>query len=239
LTRYLFAFSHSPIADNIHVHLWDGIKIQQLLNKHPGVQNQFSRLLEHESLIQKRMIEPERRNFRSEELLKRLDDLEHGHNSWGEYEDLCIEILNFAFIPPLLVPKLRVHIEQELPQKQGLYSISYGNPCWDFLKSACRTSYAIAMFKNLTKALCSKDVESIEQFLFTKSMRSLGILCSRFPPSDSALKARRRAWLEADKLIFLLSDNDLIDILQARTSGTDPSEVLNVQLIEFLEGIYS
>ena len=41
-----------------------------------------------------------------------------------------------------------------------------------------------------------------------------GLLVSRCGPNDSAEKARRRAWIEHEKLIVFLDDDDLAAMLQ-------------------------
>lgn len=112
--------------------------------------------------------------------------------------------------------------------------MGHGHPFWDNLRNECRTRFVVGEFKNYKGAPGQKEVESIEQYLYKKAMRTFGILCSRLPASEPARKARRRAWVENDKLIVLLSDDDLKDILHARGYGEDPTEVLDTQLNSFL-----
>lgn len=69
--------------------------------------------------------------------------------------------------------------------------------------------------------------------IFPKAMRSFGILCSRKKPTDSALLARRRAWVENEKLIVMLSDEGMVDLVNSKDSGNDPAEIIDAQLEEF------
>ena len=91
----------------------------------------------------------------------------------------------------------------------------------------------VTEFKNLDGPLRQKEVESLQQYLLPKAKRSLGILCGRHAPSNQAIKARRRAWMEADKLILFLSDQDLIDLVRIKANGGDSSEVLDGKMDEF------
>ena len=88
-------------------------------------------------------------------------------------------------------------------------------------------------FKNYSESISQREVEAIQQYLFGKAMRNFGLLCSRSEPSDSALVARRRAWMEFDKLIVFLSDEDLKDLIRARSLGENTAEVIDTQLDDF------
>ena len=225
------------LLDSIEVdksfHVWDGSKLQELLQKHPDIRDAFTALIQAQSAIQEPTAEPKLVDARARELLGCLETLGKGEDHWKDFEDLCVEILNYAFMPPLRTPKIQSRSEDGLDRRDAVYSIGHGHIFWDNLRNECRTRFAVAEFKNYTHTPGQKEVESIQQYLFTKAMRSFGILCSRLPASESALKARRRAWLEFEKLIVLLADEDLKEILQAKALGDDPCDILDAQLNEF------
>jgi len=91
----------------------------------------------------------------------------------------------------------------------------------------------VAEFKNGDSVPTQKEVESLQQYLWPQAMRSFGLLCARKGPSDSALLARRRAWVENEKLIVILSDSDLLEAINLRAAGGDASEIIDAQLEEF------
>lgn len=41
---------------------------------------------------------------RISDLVNRLDSCPIGEKGWREFEDLCVEILEFLFVPPLVKP---------------------------------------------------------------------------------------------------------------------------------------
>jgi hypothetical protein len=92
----------------------------------------------------------------------------------------------------------------------------------------------VAEFKNYSDEPGQAEVESIQQYLLPKAMRSLGLLCARKGPKDSALKARRRAWAEFDKLIVFLSDLELEEMLIMKSAGEDPAQLIDGKIDEFL-----
>jgi hypothetical protein len=91
----------------------------------------------------------------------------------------------------------------------------------------------VAEFKNYTESVRQREVEFIQQYLYSKAMHMFGVLCSRNQPAESALLARRRSCVEADKLILLLSDEELKDLVRAKSYGERPTDILDAQLQEF------
>ena len=91
----------------------------------------------------------------------------------------------------------------------------------------------VAEFKNYSEKITQREVESIQQYLYPKALRSFGILCSRKGIKDSAEKQRRRAWVENEKLIAFVSDDDLIEMIKSKDSGDEPFELIESHLEEF------
>jgi hypothetical protein len=64
-------------------------------------------------------------------------------------------------------------------------------------------------------------------------MRSVGILCTRKPPSEAAIAARKKMWLSEEKMIILLDDEDLEEILCLKAADDNPAQVIESQIDEF------
>lgn len=215
------------------IDIWDGRVIREFLKSNPDVETEFQALLDAQSTIERGIAEEEPLDDRAVELIKRLEDLPSGRETWREYEDLCVEILNYALIPPFKVPSIQSRSEDGLDVRDVVYPIGNRNSFWDEIKRTCSTRFSVSEFKNYSESIAQREVEATQQYLFGKAMKNFGLLCSRREPSESALVARRRAWMEFDKLIVFLSDEDLKDLIRARSLGGDTAEVIDTQLDEF------
>jgi hypothetical protein len=215
------------------IEIWDARRLNELLSRHPDIETDFQSMLDARSAARRLMDAPAQLESRASELISRLEALEPGRARFRDYEDLCVEILNYVFIPELSVPSVQSRTEDGLDIRDAVYPMSGNRPFWQELKRICPTRFVIAEFKNYADPIRQGQVESIQQYLYTKAMRMFGLLCSRLPASDSALAARRRAWVEMDKLILFLSDEDLKDLVRARSAGDDPTQILDAQLQEF------
>lgn len=212
--------------------IWDKDDLNKLLTKYPKIQKEFLNLMDAQQKashgLPKEEI-PKKENV----LIEKLRNIRPGRSEWRNYEDVCIEILTYIFTPPLSPPTIQSRSEDGLDRRDAIYAIRPGNQIWDALRTECRTRFVVAEFKNFEDGPGQQEVESLQQYLFPKAMRSFGILCSRKKPTDSALLARRRAWVENEKLIVILSDEGMVDLVNAKDSGNDPAELIDAQLEEF------
>lgn len=179
-----------------------------------------------------------RANDGREQLLERqLSDLPCGDEQWREYEQLGVELLNHLFIPSLDVPRIQTNSYDGLDRRDAIYKIGYGHAFWDALKSQCNTRFVVAEFKNGCAPPDQRDVESLQQYLYTKGLRTVGLLCVRNEPSVSALKAQHRAWNEFGKLILFVSDEDFRALLKLKTVNDDPASLLDVKMDAFFADV--
>jgi len=206
--------------------------IQESLRKNPIIEREFSSLIEAIDQIEA-PINDDKEAPSENSLITELKNLPPGRGHWREYEDHCVKILNYLFLNPLAPPKIQSRTEDGLDIRDAIYPIRLGNPHWDTLRNECRSRFMVAEFKNYTDPPGQREVESIQQYLYPKAMRSFGVLCARQAASDPAHKQRRRAWVESEKLIIMLGDVDLIEMIQLKDSGEEPFEVIDAQLEEF------
>lgn len=215
------------------ISVWDSRKLAELLSRHPEIERDFQVLLDAQTAARRGVEQPLPLDPRAQELINRLEALPPGREHYRDYEDLCVEILNYAFIPQLGVPSVQSRSEDGLDIRDAVFPIASDHTFWQEIKQTCSTRFMVAEFKNYTDSIRQREVESIQQYLYAKARRMFGILCSRGQPSESAVLARRRAWIEADKLILLLSDEEMKDLIRAKSYGEKATDVLDAQLEEF------
>lgn len=225
------------LKDDIEVRegitVWDSLQLNDLLARHPEVEQDFLLLLDAQAGTRRGLEQSVPLDSRAQELISHLEALPSGRETFREFEDLCVEILNYAFFPQLGVPSVQSRSEDGLDIRDAVFPITGDHAFWQEIKRICSTRFMVAEFKNYADSVRQREVESIQQYLYSKAMRTFGVLCSRNQPSESALLARRRAWVESGKLILLLSDEELKDLIRAKSYGEKPTDVLDAQLEEF------
>jgi hypothetical protein len=219
-----------------HVEVWDSVVIDQLLGKHPLIQERFEAIIDAERKAEnliKTIIDPVEESEPARQLIERLESLPRGKEGWREFEEICVDILNYAFIPPLRPPSIQSWTHDGLDRRDAIYPIGSGNAFWESIKYDFSARMMVVEFKNYVDSIGQNEVESLQQYLLPKAKRSFGLLCSRQVPSDSAIRARRRAWMIAENIILFASDEDLKEMVRRRAADEDPSVVFDSQLDEF------
>lgn len=115
---------------------------------------------------------------RSDELADLLDSLAPGRDDWREYEVLAVDVLNYLFIPSLGAPRIQDRTEDGLDIRDAIYPISAKDKFWGEVRTNFMSRSVVAEFKNLSSEPGQREVESIQQYLYSKAMRTFGLLCS-------------------------------------------------------------
>ncbi|MBL8624847.1 MAG: restriction endonuclease [Myxococcales bacterium] len=166
-------------------------------------------------------------------IIAELAVLPSGKSSSRTFEETAVRAINHALCPPLDTPRVQSRSDDGLDVRDAVYPIFVGNAFWDWVRAATNSWFVVVECKNFAEAPGQTEVESLQQYLYSHAMRSFGILVSRRPASEAALKARRRSWLEFRKLIVLFSDAELNDMVRERDSGGRPERLIELHLFDF------
>jgi hypothetical protein len=223
---------HELLYKMADVAIWDATDLDDQLASKPELLRATEQLLSARGRLSLPTA-PQPLRTRGDALKNRLRAVAPGRPSFRDFEDVGTDILNFVFGDSLGTPWLQSRSEDGLDIRDAIYPITASTGPWNWWRSACSTWFVVAEFKNFSDAPGQKEVESLQQYLFVRGMRSLGFLVCRKPPSDHAIHARRRTWLESQKLIVFLSDADLESLIAARVGGDEVEALVTQQLIRF------
>ncbi len=89
-------------------------------------------------------------------------------------------------------------------------------------------------FKNYSNPVTQKEIYTTEKYLYSKALRSVGILISPHGYEENAHWAAKGCLRENGKLIILLETKDLIEMNKMKIEQEDPSSYLLDKLDELL-----
>jgi hypothetical protein len=217
--------------------LWDGSHVQALLVKHPDVAVTADRLRQQRLAVTAQM-ESLKKTAAEPSLSIRLTSvlagMKPGRSDWRAFEESGTRALTQIFEPHLGPPEVHNRTDDGLDIMDAIFPIRSSSAPWSVVRAEYRSRFIVAEYKNHEDYIGQREVESIQQYLWSKAHRSFGLLVSRRGPNQSAVAARRRAWVAEEKMVVFLSDEDLIYMAQLREEGGDPFEVIDRQLEEFL-----
>jgi HJR/Mrr/RecB family endonuclease len=216
-------------ASNIIV--WEGHELIRKLFSFPDlVEKYFSKKtpIKKESL---QLIDKELENVQG--LIKRLEECPEGKEGWKTYEDICIDILNYLFVPPLGEPKIQSRRESGVDIRDAVYPNRNSNKNWKFIRDDYDAKYIVFEFKNYSKDGSEIDKQILLQIddYLKKTIGRFGIICSKKAPNRSGLEKRKDVFIENNKLILFVNNEDLKEMLLRKYKKMDPSDVL-IDLID-------
>lgn len=170
-------------------------------------------------------------------LKARLTSLPCGRNDWNAYERLATEILQFVFKKDLVLWEKQQRTEDGLSRFDLICRIVPFDDFWKSLIRSFNTRFILFEFKNYCDKFTQNEVYLTERYLYKSALRSVGIMISRIGPNNHAIQAAKGALREHGKLIFFLTDEDLIELLEMVIRNDNPSDYLVGKLDDWLIGL--
>lgn len=166
-------------------------------------------------------------------LIDKLRACKPGKDDWSKYQKLIGEILSLLFCPPLLQP---------LPERSDAFKVNrrdfiLPNYCdtgfWAFLRSRYSADYVVVDAKNYSQKVTKKEVLQIANYLKFHGTGLFGMIISRNGNGESAQYTLREVWAIEKKLIIVLQDNDIEQMLLEKSSGREPENVIRQKIEDF------
>jgi hypothetical protein len=177
--------------------------------------------------------QPSRLRSQADELLKRLGEVKAGRQSWSTYQDLCGDILEFLLCPPLSSP-LRERSNSSKVNRRDIILLNYATTgFWDYMRAHYAAHYVVVDAKNYRGDVPKNAVLQVANYLSAHGAGLFGMIICRSGGDQSAEITRREQWAIHRKMIVIINDDDLRQMVSNKTSGTEPSDVLRQKLEDF------
>ena len=159
-------------------------------------------------------------------LAAELDALPPGRDTATAYERLCEKILQYLFPQDLEGWHRQQRTDDGLNQFDLICRIRPNREYWRFLSDHLNSRYILFEFKNYTEEIGQGQILTTEKYLLERGLRRVAIIMARRGASEGARKAAQGAMREHGKLILVIDDATVKDMLHLRESGGDASDTL-------------
>ncbi|WP_421976048.1 TIR domain-containing protein [Roseivirga seohaensis] len=216
-------------ASNIIV--WEGHELIRRLFSFPDLVEKYFPKREPTKKEPLKLVDPELQKVQG--LIKKLDNCPEGKDGWKQYEDICLEILNYLFVPPLGEPKIQSRRESGIDIRDAIYPNRNSNENWKFIRDDYDAKYIVFEFKNYSENGSEIDKQVLLQIddYLKKTIGRFGIICSKKLPNKSGLEKRKDVFIEHNKLVLFVNNEDLKEMLLRKHKKMDPSDVI-IDLID-------
>jgi Restriction endonuclease len=168
-------------------------------------------------------------------LIKQLENHEQNEDlSASEYEKLCLTVFTFLFGPHLYGFQIQAETSDGGNRYDFVCRIKSGDPFLDSIRHDFRTRSIIFECKNYKDPITADQVYSTERYLFSGALRTVCFLISRRGADEGCYRAAQGALRESGKLVLLLSNRDLVEMLRLKPEKDGPSSYLDEKIWEFI-----
>jgi hypothetical protein len=174
---------------------------------------------------------PRKARTHAQGLQQRLERIPPGRPHWPAYQKLCGEVLDYLFCPPLSTPISERTNETETNRRDFILPNYANSGFWAFLRGRYNADHVVVDAKNYTDEIEKAEVLQLANYLSLHGPGQFGIVITRKGADHSALVTLREQWTVYSKLILVLSDDDMNQMLEAK-DATDEADLLIRQKIE-------
>lgn len=182
-------------------------------------------------------------------LVSRLRNTLTGKSHAKAYEEICRDIIAYVFGQDLLDGRSQKRTTDSINVYDLIYRVAPHNAFWSTLTRDFRARVVMFECKNYTHPIRAMQIFTTERYLSTNVLRPICFILTRKAPHQHAVNASFGAMRDAQKLLVVLSDEDLIAMIRAKDAqlvlgGTaadriqnDPTEILDQRIYDFIAGI--
>ncbi|MEO3748687.1 hypothetical protein [Plantactinospora sp. B5E13] len=163
----------------------------------------------------------------------RLERIPPGRADWSAYQKLCGEILDHLFCPPLSAPIGERTNEAETNRRDFIlpnYAIS---GFWAFLRVRYGADHVVVDAKNYTDGIKKPEVLQLANYLSLHGPGHFGLIVTRKGADNSALVTRREQWTVYNKMILILDDDDVKQMLESKDASGEPDLLIRQKIEDF------
>lgn len=181
------------------------------------------------------IVVPERpKEEHSAQLIGQLVNCPKGKSGWSRYQENCGGILEYLFVPPLRKPISQSRSESGVHIRDFILQIPVDlGGFWGYCQMKHDSVGLVAECKDYTDQIDGNDVVITAKYLHERRSGNFGILLCRENPSVGAIKEAGRIWRESGKLIVMLTDEDLIDMIKLKENKDEPEKIIERKIFDF------
>ena len=221
--------------EDLNVLVWDETILLDLLAKYDDIRSKYltTHLIPKDETVQ--ILDSELTKINK--LISDLKDCPEGKEGWNDYENICIDILNYLFVPPLIKPKIQSRTESGLDIRDALYPNRCDHIDWKLIRNDFDAKYILIEFKNYSTnkggAKIDKDVVNQARNYLKPTIGRLAFICSKKKPNSSGIEAQKQAFNDDKKLILFLNNDHLMEMLMRKYRKEEPLDIITDLIDDF------
>ena len=168
--------------------------------------------------------------------LKKINSGNEG-NDWSLYQQLVYQILEHLFSPALDLPHYELADNDKRNRRDIIFENDSTEGFWRTIREVYQGDYIVIDAKNYSKPLAKRPIIDIAHYLKPYGCGMFGIIVSRKGSGPASNHAIKEQWVGNKKMILVLSDEDLIDMLETKKKSGNPESIIKKKIADFRMGL--
>lgn len=155
----------------------------------------------------------------SKSLGEELKSINPGKEQWGEYQNFCVKMLKNIFNDDLdsWEEQAKTDLNSNIFDLIARIKYRKKDEYEDFfhmIENMYSSKYIIFEFKNYTDKISDRDILQTSKYLHKAGLRRVAIILTRKGADESAKKMIRSVLRESGKVVLVLNDNDVNNMIK-------------------------
>ena len=163
-----------------------------------------------------------------------IDDVQRcpaGREHWSLYQKLVGRIFERLFCGPLSSPISERSDDAKVNRRDWIFPNYAEDGFWAFLRVRYGADFIVVDAKNRTEGVRKAEALQVCNYLKEHGAGNLGFIVCRKAAKRGCTVTLREQWALHRKMVVVLTDAELISMLQAKNAGLPPEAVIQ-QMIE-------
>lgn len=162
-----------------------------------------------------------------------LKECEPGNENWSNYQKLIGEILEILFCPTL-ERTIAEKCDYLGANRRDFIMPNYApNGFWAFVREKYIADLIVIDAKNSSKGINKGDILQIANYLKRSGLGLFGLIIGRKYNQKTIAPTLREKWIAENKMIVLLEDKDIEQMLIQKRDNLEPETVIRQKIEEF------
>lgn len=169
---------------------------------------------------------PQAPDARGSLLCRELQAVKKGKASWAQYEKTCEKILKYLFPNDLHGWHSQKRTDDGLNRYDYVCRVRPTTEFWKFVIDHLDSRYILFEFKNYAGKIKQGQILTTEKYLLERGLRRMAIIMTRVGAEAHAIAMTQGAMREHGKLMLVIDDAKVCEMLHMKERGEDPTDFL-------------
>ncbi len=155
------------------------------------------------------------------------------NNNWIQYQKYVEKVLDYLFGTVLSSPITELSDHFKINRRDFILRNYAETGFWAHVRNRYFADFIVLDAKNYSKKITKKEVLQIANYLKVHGAGLFGLIITRKGGDTGSYYTCREMWAMDKKLIIVLNDDDLINMIIAKDSSNNPEEIIRQKIEDF------